>query len=89
MGEQGEQGGKVEEKNICGNQWRRSSKESERIKSRFNTHTVPLCLHSGSSDSCGESSLWGGGLCTVQCNHVRLLEESETVRLPESSRRRG
>ena len=76
MGEQGEHGGKVEEKNICDNQWRRGSKESERIKLRFNTHTVPLCLHSGSSDSCGESSLWRGvgGLCTVQCHHVRLLE---------------
>ena len=57
MGKQGEQGERVEEENICDKQWRRSSKESERIKLRFNTHTVPLCLHSGASDSCGESSL--------------------------------
>ena len=67
VGGQGEQGGRVEEKNICDNQWRRSSKESERIKSRFNTHTVPLSLHSGSSDSCGESSLWRGGGRVVHC----------------------
>ena len=67
MGGQGGQRDKVEEENICDKQWRRSSKESERIKLLFNTHTVPLCLHYGSSDSCGESSLWRGGGRVVNC----------------------